>query len=61
MADHDVVEHVDVQETSGGDRLGGEMQVIGARRGIEPRVIGWSLIRNDRLSQYFRGSTRPVV
>jgi hypothetical protein len=29
VADHQVVEHVDVQQAAGGDRLRGEVEIIG--------------------------------
>ena len=39
VADHHVVEDVDVEQPPGGDRLGGEVEVVGARRRVAGRVV----------------------
>jgi hypothetical protein len=39
VADHEVVQHVDVQQAAGGERLGGEVQVVRRWRRVARRVV----------------------
>ena len=39
MADDEVVEQVDVEEPAGGQRLGGEVEIVGRRRRVAARVV----------------------
>ena len=39
MADHEVVKKLDVEEPAGGERLGGQVQVVGGRSRVAARVV----------------------
>jgi hypothetical protein len=39
VTDDEMVEQVDVEKTAGGERLGGQVQVVGRGRGVAGRMV----------------------